>query len=157
VDLARLERRLLLVYTGAPRNSGATNWSAMRAYLDGEPATVAALHEIAEIARRVRERLRAGDLDGALAAVVEEGRVRRRLYPGIATETTDLLDRRVREAGALGTKILGAGGGGCLLVVRAEGQTEDTLVRALDAPGCVRLPLRLATRGLVLAASPREA
>ena len=120
-----------LVYTGAPHHSGITNWGTMRAYFDGEPTTVACLEEIAERSRAVRAALRQGDLDRALEAVVDEGRVRLRMAPGIATPTIHALDAAVRAAGALGTKVLGAGGGGCVLVILRDEREPDGLARAL--------------------------
>jgi D-glycero-alpha-D-manno-heptose-7-phosphate kinase len=150
VDLAALARRLRLVYTGAPHRSGFTNWSMMRAYFDGEPATVSALHEIAEISRDVRKSLRHGELDEALRAVVTEGAVRRRIAPGVTTEMIDSLDAAVRAAGALGTKILGAGGGGCVLVVLRDDREPAGLSNALSTGGGRPMPLRLPADGLVV-------
>jgi D-glycero-alpha-D-manno-heptose-7-phosphate kinase len=150
VDLGALERRLRLVFTGAPRRSAITNWGAMKAYLDGVPGTVRALHEIGEIARAVRERLRQGDVDGALRLVVAEGKVRAGLAEGVATPLTESLDAAVRAAGALGTKILGAGGGGCLLVVLPERSDRDAITRAISREGVVELPVALGDRGLVV-------
>jgi D-glycero-alpha-D-manno-heptose-7-phosphate kinase len=155
VDLGALERRLLLVFTGAPRRSAITNWGAMRAYLDGERATVEALHEIAEIARDVRARLRAGDLDGALDATVAEGLVRRRLAAGVATPTTEAVDDAARRAGARGTKILGAGGGGCVLVVLPDAAVAPRVSEAVaKIEGCTLLPVRLVERGLAVSEYP---
>jgi len=35
VDPADLERRLVLAYTGASRNSGINNWDVMKRHIDG--------------------------------------------------------------------------------------------------------------------------
>lgn len=154
VDLAALSRRLRLVYTGAPHHSGITNWGAMRAWFDREPTTVAALEEIAGLSREVRGALRRGDLDRACESVVAEGRVRLRMAPGISTPAIEHLDAAVRQAGALGTKVMGAGGGGCVLVVLRDGRdpAEDSaaLLDALATAGGRALPCRLADAGLAL-------
>ena len=150
VDLDRLARRLRLVYTGAPHHSGITNWGAMRAWFDGEPKTVACLGRIAQLARAVREALRDGDLDAALALVVEEGRVRLEMAPGVATPQIQALDAAVRGVGALGTKVLGAGGGGCVAVILREDRAPDGLAEALRTGGAVELAVRLPARGLEL-------
>lgn len=150
VDLPALERRLRLVYTGAPHHSGITNWGAMRAWFDGEPKTVACLTRIAELSRAVRGALRAGDLEGALGLVVEEGRVRLEMAPGVATPQIHALDAAVRRAGALGTKVLGAGGGGCVAVILRDDEAPAGLAEALRTGGAVELPVRLPARGLEL-------
>jgi D-glycero-alpha-D-manno-heptose-7-phosphate kinase len=154
VDADALSARLRLVYTGAPRLSGVTNWGALKAWFDREPATQRAMLEIAGIARDLRAALRRGDLDRALHLVVEEGAVRTRLAPGIATDATRTVDAAARAAGALGTKVMGAGGGGCVLVVCRDGPAPHDLDAALDAAlasfGGRRLPCRVGGEGLVL-------
>jgi len=156
VDLDALSRRLRLVYTGAPRHSGITNWGAMRAWFDGEPATVSALREIASIARAIRDALRRGDLDRALALVVEEGRVRRRMAPGVTTPQIEALDAAVRAAGAVGTKPMGAGGGGCVLVVLRDEREPAGLAPALATGGGTPIPCRLVEQGYRMTRVPSE-
>ncbi len=148
LDLGALGDRLRLVYTGEPHHSGLTNWGMLRAYLDGEEETVRGLHAVADAAREVDERLARGDLDGALHAVVDEGRVRVGLAPGVSTPAIEALDAAVRAAGAWGTKICGAGGGGCVLVVLPPGPPPPGLEAALAQPGATVLPSRLPAQGL---------
>ncbi len=152
VDLVVLESRLRLIYTGEPHHSGMTNWKSIRAYLEGESETVEALHEIAENARVVRSALRAGRVDEALAGVLADGRIRRRMAPGVTTPTIEALDEAVCARGALGTKILGAGGGGCVAVLLAEGASADVdAYLAAELPdGCRAMPLRLSATGLTV-------
>lgn len=140
VDLEALAARLRLVYTGEPHVSGDTNWRTYRAYFDGEAHTVNALHELASISRRMRDSLRAGDLETALDLVVDDGTVRRRMAPGVDTPGIQAIDAAVRAAGARGTNVCGAGGGGCVLVVLAA----DTDPEAVDAA----LRQRLVAEGL---------
>lgn len=149
VDRAHLARRLRLLYTGEPHESGLTNWGVVRAYLDGEPRTVSALERLAEISRAQRAAFRAGDLDAALTLMVEDGAVRREMAPGVATPAIERLDREGREAGALGTKICGAGGGGCVMVVLPEDRETGARVdRWIAGCGVDALPLRLVSEGL---------
>jgi D-glycero-alpha-D-manno-heptose-7-phosphate kinase len=150
VDLEALSRRLRLVYTGVPHESGITNWGALRAWFDREPATVGALTEIAGVARETRAALRRGDLDEALRRVVAEGKVRVRMAPGISTPGIAALDEAVRAAGALGTKVMGAGGGGSVLVVLRDEREPEGLARALATGGARALPCRLVQEGIRL-------
>lgn len=151
MPLAELGARLRVVYTGAPHVSGITNWNVVRAYLDGEETTRRALHELARIARTQRTALREGDLDAALGALVEDGAVRRRMAPAVDTPEIGRLDAGVRAAGALGTKICGAGGGGCVMVAlpKADDGAVDRWLTANAAEGGSRvLDARLAEGGL---------
>jgi D-glycero-alpha-D-manno-heptose-7-phosphate kinase len=154
VDLGALAARLRLVYTGEPHHSGITNWGVVKAFLEGRAHAVASLEGIAANARRVREALRAGDVDAALEGAVEDGALRKRMAPRISTPTLKAIDQAARKAGALGTKILGAGGGGCLLVVLGPDTDPVALDGALAAGPGECLPLRLAADGLSLIKRP---
>ncbi|MCC7138158.1 MAG: hypothetical protein IT460_06985 [Planctomycetes bacterium] len=155
VDLGALARRLRVVYTGVPHHSGLTNWGVLRAFFDGEPATVAALTEIGELSARVAAAVRRGDLDAALALVVAEGAVRRRMAPGVSTPGIEALDAAVRAAGALGTKVCGAGGGGCVLVVLRDEREPAGLAEALRTGGARPIDAPLVAAGLSVAQEAR--
>ena len=50
VDLDELNRRVVLAYTGASRNSGINNWDVMMRRINGDPAVVAAFNGIRDAA-----------------------------------------------------------------------------------------------------------
>ena len=150
VDLDVLGARLRLVYTGEPHHSGITNWGIVRAFLEGREHAVRSLQAIAANARVLREALRLGDRDAALEASVEDGQLRKKMAPRISTPTLKAIDAAARRAGALGSKILGAGGGGCLLVVLGPATDAAKVDAALaSGPGRI-LPLKLTAEGLTL-------
>lgn len=150
VDLAALSARLRLVYTGEPHESGITNWGVVRAFLDGEAATVDAVHAIAAHAERVRAALRRGDLDEAFEAMLADGDARRAMAPGVTTPTIEALDAAVRGAGGLGTKICGAGGGGCVLVLLPDANAGPGIDAVLRAGPWEPMPLTLVGTGLAV-------
>ena len=150
VLLSELDGRLRLIYTGEPHHSGMTNWGVVKAFLEGRPHAVKSLLAIADNARAVRAALREGDLDTALEGAVEDGRLRKRMAPRISTPTIKAVDQLAKRGGALGTKILGAGGGGCVLVILGPDTDPERLdARLADGPGEV-LPLSLTAQGLRL-------
>jgi D-glycero-alpha-D-manno-heptose-7-phosphate kinase len=151
---AGLERRLVLAYTGEPRHSGFSNWEMYRRFVEGEPTTVRRMESIARIARELTEALQAGDLDAAGELVGEEGRLRFRLAPTVATDALRAADRAARRAGALGVKVCGAGGGGCLVAVAREGRAEQ-VAQAMERTGVRLLPVKIARRGLQVSAPRR--
>ena len=53
-DVDELERRLVLCYTGKPRQSGINNWEVFRRHIKGERRVARNLAQIADIARQVR-------------------------------------------------------------------------------------------------------
>jgi len=153
VDLDALGARLRLAYTGEPHESGITNWGVVKGWLDADRTTRGAFAALRGIAYDLERALSSGDLESALDAVIRDGAERRRMAPGVTTATIDALDVAVRAAGARGTKICGAGGGGCVLVVledlAAGAAVDEVLARGPWSP----LPLRLTADGLRLETS----
>jgi D-glycero-alpha-D-manno-heptose-7-phosphate kinase len=135
-----IERRCIVAYTGQSRISGTTITGVIDAYTAREPRVTAALARMKALAELMADALRRSSLDD-LGRLVEEHWVHQRaLHPGIATPRIDAIVERARAAGALGTKALGASGGGCVLVVAPEGGT----VRVREAIGDLVDPLSYA-------------
>ncbi len=144
---AALEDRLVLAYTGQPHSSGVTNWSVVRAYLDGVPATVNRLRSIADVARQMREALRAGELDAIGELLAEEWSHRRELANGVATPAIEKVLAVARRHGAASGKACGAGGGGCVVVFVREGAKRG-VEGALRTAGFPVLRMGIAPKGL---------
>lgn len=144
-----LERRLVLAYTGQPRHSGYSNWEMFRRFIDGERSTVKRMRSIARIARELVDALRAGALDDAGRLIGEEGRLRYRLAPSVATPALLAAGNAARQAGALGVKVCGAGGGGCLLAFAGEGR-QGNVAEAIAATGARTLNASFAPKGVQL-------
>jgi len=144
-----LEDRLVLAYTGQPRQSGFSNWDMFRRYVDKEAATTRRMDTIARLARAMRDALLAGDLDETGRLLGEEGRLRYSLAPSVATGALRAADSAARRAGALGAKVCGAGGGGCMVAFAREG-LRDKVAEAIAGTGASLLTVRVAKRGVVL-------
>jgi D-glycero-alpha-D-manno-heptose-7-phosphate kinase len=114
VDPAELEQRIVLCYTGEPRNSGTNNWEITKRHIDGDRHIFDCFERIRDTAAAMRTALNAGDWDAAGRAVAEEWENRKRLAPGVTTPAIDDLIARAMGAGATAAKVCGAGGGGCL-------------------------------------------
>ena len=128
-----LEERLLLVYTGprhdAPMPSIADEW---------------ALHEIQQMPALAVSLLDLGAWDEVGDLFHQAWVLKRRLAPGITTPEVDALYEAARHAGARGGKLLGAGGGGFLLLF-CDPPKQSAVLRALG--GCVPVPFRFEARG----------
>lgn len=153
VDLAALGRRLVVAYSGRSRLSARTNWALTKRFLDGEPETVRRLEDIAASARALRQALLQGDFDEAGRLLNEEWEARRGLAEGVETEEVRRLLNAGRQAGALGGKACGAGGGGCLAFLVPEGARWE-VERALSAAGARVLPAAPSEDGLSVEVVP---
>jgi len=147
VDPADLERRTVLAYTGAPRNSGINNWEVTKAHIDGSRTVHRNFEAITAIAISMRRALERADWTEAARLLREEWTHRRRNAPGISTPLIDRLVAVTKRAGASAAKVCGAGGGGCVLFL-IDPQARERVESAIQAEGARVLPVRVARRGV---------
>ncbi len=147
IDVRELERRLVLCYTGEPRNSGTNNWEITKKHIDGDRHVFDCFERIRDTAAAMRERLAAGDWDGVGVAIVDEWNNRKRLAPGVTTPGIDCLIARAMAAGATAAKVCGAGGGGCLFCYGPPDK-RHAIADALAAGGARLLEYTIERDGL---------
>jgi D-glycero-alpha-D-manno-heptose-7-phosphate kinase len=147
VSPRELEKRLLLVYTGTSRHSGTNNWEVFKRHLDGDRRVRRTFDKISEAGQEMVAALRRGDYRTVGRAMAEEAAARRRLFPGIATPEIRALERSLRSLGVIGTKVCGAGGGGCVVVYMDPGRKDRTREKIREM-GFRDLPFKIAEKGL---------
>jgi len=147
VDPRELERRIVLAYTGAPRNSGTNNWEITKRHTDGDRHTYDCFERIRDTAAAMRAALERGDWDEVGRQIAIEWDNRKRLAPGVTTTTIDALIARAEAAGATAAKVCGAGGGGCLFCYGPP-HAHDAIAAALAAGGARLLDYRIDAEGL---------
>lgn len=136
-----LERRLLLFFTGASRNSGSILKHQQAATRQQNPATIESLHRIKALAETTIELLRAGELDRYGALLHESWETKKRLTQGITNAQIDRWYDVARAHGAVGGKLTGAGGGGFFLLYCHE-HVQAAVTSALELNGLVRMDFR---------------
>ena len=147
VDPHELETRVVLCYTGAPRNSGTNNWEIMKRHIDGDAHVFDCFERIRDTAASMRQALERGDWEATATALREEWSNRKRLAPGVSTLLIDDLIARAMGAGAQAAKVCGAGGGGCLFCL-APPAAVPAVRDALAMGGARLLDCRIETTGL---------
>ncbi|MCI0586622.1 MAG: GHMP kinase [Planctomycetes bacterium] len=145
--LRELRSRCVLVYTGIPRISGRLIEGVMGRFLRGERTTCAALDALAACARAARRALRAGDVEALAEAVGRNWEAEKQLHPAITNARIERLFAAAARGGAIGGKALGAGGGGCLLFLAADGRRRG-LREALRRAGARTLRFDFEGRGV---------
>jgi len=145
--IATLERRLILSFTGISHFSGATNWDMVRNYIENTGSTQSALRTINSTAHEMASVLQSVDLDGFARVLDHEWQHRRSLAEGVSTPEIDAMIESAREAGALASKICGAGGGGCMVTFVEEG-AQDAVKEALVRHGAQPIPFRISREGM---------
>ena len=144
-------RRAVVVYTGESRISGDTITAVLDAYRARASRVVGALARMKAIAHEMAAALEAGRLDDVGMLLDEHWVHQRALHPSITTARIDALVAGGREAGSIGAKALGASGGGCVLLLAADGR-EDAL-RAAVAPLGELVPFAIDEVGVRVLAS----
>ena len=109
---ADLHERLILLFTGVTRRSGPL-LRRQRAQFKVKTDGLRRLRELAEFARR---ELQLGMVDGLGEILHESWEIKKGLAGGVSSPRIDRAYAAARKAGAVGGKILGAGGGGFLLL-----------------------------------------
>jgi D-glycero-alpha-D-manno-heptose-7-phosphate kinase len=110
--ICELEYCLVFAYVGGQRLSSRIIEKQVENYRQGVADSVRAMDELAEMAILMKEALLLGrvhDLGGLLDAAWAS---KKRMAQGISNPFIDKLYHEARQAGALGGKISGAGGGG---------------------------------------------
>src|SRR5580700_4502416 len=148
-DLDELERRLVLCYTGKPRQHGINNWEVFKRHIDGDRRVSQNLEKISQIAQEMRAALERNDWNEVGRLMREEWDFRRRNLRTISTPLIDRVISATRRQGALAGKVCGAGGGGCLTLV-IDPDARERVEAAVLAAGASLLPLRIDRGGVVL-------
>ena len=148
VDLSELQRRIVLCYTGEPRNSGTNNWDITKRHIDDDQHVFECFERIRDTAAAMRESLARSDWEAVGRAIADEWNNRKRLAPGVTTPAIDDLIADATRAGATAAKVCGAGGGGCLFCYGPP-ERRDAIAQALAARGARVLDYQFEQHGLV--------
>jgi D-glycero-alpha-D-manno-heptose-7-phosphate kinase len=147
VDPEEIEKRFVLAYTGAPRQSGINNWEVFKAHINGDKKVQRNFDRIAEIACGMHQALVAKDWQQVERLIGEEWKQRRTNAPTISTPLIDQLMVVSRRNGGRTAKVCGAGGGGCVVFFVEEGSHQRVSAALQEAGGTI-LPFRVARKGL---------
>jgi D-glycero-alpha-D-manno-heptose-7-phosphate kinase len=141
--LDRLEAHILLFYTGRTRRAESIlAEQAQRTTTDQKVRR--RLRRMAALSHDLRQALEQDNLH-AMGELLHEAWMEKRLVsPGITTRSIDAAYETARRHGALGGKILGAGGGGFLLLF-APPESHAGILEALG--GLRHVPVKLETDG----------
>lgn len=110
--LDELKNNLLLFYTGEKHESESILGEQKRLADSGDEATLSHYHRIKDIGLLIIDALERGDLISFGELMHSHWQAKRELPGGVSNERFNTLYDLARSRGALGGKIIGAGGGG---------------------------------------------
>ena len=142
--LDRLQDNLMLFWTGLTHSAGAILADQDKRTSARDDAMLAGLDRVKELGHQSAELLVAGDLTRYAELMDEHWQAKRERSPDITSPRIDELYERARGAGAIGGKLVGAGGGGFLLLYAEEPRPVRD---AMAAAGRARASLRVRLPG----------
>ena len=130
-----LEYNLLLAYTGKMRLSSHIIEDQVRRYEQNESESLAALKELKALTSEMKNVLLRRKLGQFGELLHEEWQHKKRMSPRISSPELDDLYDTARQAGAIGGKITGAGGGGYMLLYCGF-EKKHEVAQVLTERGC---------------------
>lgn len=123
--IAELESRLLFFYTGIHRRAPDIQAPVEKAIKKGEESVLDSLHNIKLIGEQIKEALLKSDLDLFGKLLHEHWNHKRKVSNNISSTAIDRWYNLAINAGALGGKLIGAGGGGFLMFYSPENSRDN--------------------------------
>ncbi|MFO0659179.1 MAG: sugar kinase [Polyangiaceae bacterium] len=150
--LDELQNNLLILYTGIERPASVVLSEQVARVKSSTTQTVDGMHRIKELGREVYRLLVDGDVDRYGELLHEHWTRKRMLAPSMTDSTIDEHYEAARKAGAIGGKIMGAGGGGFfMLYVRPADRRR--VLETLEKRGLRQLRFRFDLDGARIVAN----
>ena len=141
-----LRSRVLLFFTGISRSANHILQAQKRDTDKQDDTVIDSLHRTKEMGFRVKEALQKGDLETFGHILHEHWENKKRRSGAISNPNIDRWYNTAREAGALGGKVIGAGGGGFLMLycpLRKKGAVR----KAIASEGLEEMPFNFDFQG----------
>jgi D-glycero-alpha-D-manno-heptose-7-phosphate kinase len=153
IDADEIDRRFVICYTGEPRLSGINNWEIFKRHLDGDREVFEIFEHIRDAAEQMRDALLANDWSAVGKIMRAAYPNRKRLAPNITTPHMNVMVEKALANGAEAAKVCGAGGGGCIAFLCAEGRQQDVERALASEPGAEILNWQVSREGLLVSQS----
>jgi D-glycero-alpha-D-manno-heptose-7-phosphate kinase len=145
-DRVRLERNLMLFFTGTSRHSSEILRHQQRHTAHAVPKVIESLDSIKALAEEVRRALEVGEIDAVGELLDQAWQRKKSLAPSITNAFIDECYALARSRGVLGGKIAGAGGGG-FLIFYCPRRSQPAVRSALVARGLIPMDFRFDLSG----------
>jgi D-glycero-alpha-D-manno-heptose-7-phosphate kinase len=142
--LVNLEDNLLLFFTGYTRSASSILKDQNDRTRSSDRAMVENLHRVKELGVASCGALESGDLRGFAALMHEHWEIKRKRSGGMSNSHIDDCYDLARKHGALGGKVIGAGGGGFLMFYAED---KGRLRHAMREAGMAEVRLRFDFNG----------
>jgi len=143
--LSELEYGIMMFYTGITRSAGEILGKQQAKVSEADGEAVKKMHAIKAIGKESKDALESGDLRRFGELLHEHWVVKRGITESMTTGAVDSWYSAARKNGALGGKLVGAGGGGFLMLFCLEGR--EKVRAALASQGLTEMRFRFDFEG----------
>jgi D-glycero-alpha-D-manno-heptose-7-phosphate kinase len=153
--LERLSERLLIMYSGVERPAKLVLTEQSERVAQAEAGVLEGMHRIKALGLEVYDLLVSGKLDRYGELLDEHWQHKRKLASRMTDDALDQHYVAARQAGAVGGKLIGAGGGGFFMLYVRQ-QERARVQSALTARGLRPLSFRFDLEGARILLNPRR-
>jgi len=143
--LDQLESNSLLFYTGIKRSAGEILFAQNKSNAANQNGSLEAMHQIKEIGYQIKESFQQGDIDQFGQLLDRHWQTKKNLSDKISDSQIDRWYDLAKSEGALGGKLMGAGGGGFFMFYCNNG--KNTLRQSLQQAGLKEMRFRIDWEG----------
>jgi D-glycero-alpha-D-manno-heptose-7-phosphate kinase len=137
--LSDLEENLLLFFTGYSRTASDILDDQVKRTSSGDAAMIDNLHYVKDLGLRIKDALEQGETERFGRLMHEHWQMKQRRSPNMSSSTIARWYDIGRDAGAIGGKMVGAGGGGFLMFYTHD---RTPLRAAMAKEGLAEVPFR---------------
>lgn len=148
-SVAELEKNVMLFYTGIRRNSFKVQQALIRG-VKKQTRTLESLHEIKKLGLETEEILRTGEIGRYADFLRQHWEAKQKLSDMISNGKINDLYEKAIKSGAQGGKIIGAGGGGYLLLYCASDKNRTLIRKAMKEAGLEELRYSFDSTGVTV-------
>lgn len=141
-----MEENTLLFFTGKTRQSSQILNIQNRLCVEEDSKTIETLHILKKLGEEMKNAIEKGDLKHFSELMHESWMRKKNLVKGITNENIDRAYNAALKHGTIGGKILGAGGGGYLLLY-CEQNNQKNVRKALQGMGFKELDFKFDMKG----------
>lgn len=140
---------ILCCYSGKSRASAINNWEIFKRLFDGDKSLLQKMIAVGEESANCALAIQEGLWSEAIKASHREWKLRQALWPNIETTETKSIDSAARSAGAVFTRVCGAGGGGVMAAFTPTDRVSQVASAMREVGGQV-LEVQLGGPGLTI-------
>jgi D-glycero-alpha-D-manno-heptose-7-phosphate kinase len=137
----------LLFFIGVTRNSKVVLSKQLEHIKKNNQDTINSLHYVRGLVEEFKDSLNKSDI-GKVGELLHKGwMAKRKFTEGVSNERIDKIYEAALEAGAIGGKLTGAGGGGHILLY-CESSKKRNIITKMQNLGLRHVPFRFHTAGI---------